>query len=95
MPLSKGRTNNPKGRKKGSQNHFSSDMKTYLMDVLESNRERIIQDMEELNPKDRLKFIIDLLPYVLPKLQATTNDTHLSIENLTEQDLDTILSKLT
>ncbi|MGY6561425.1 MAG: hypothetical protein ACXITV_04910 [Luteibaculaceae bacterium] len=70
MGLSKGKTNNPNGRPKGAVNKTSLAAKEFIKQLFESNLNTIEADLLQLEPKDRLKVFIDLLPYLVPK-QAT------------------------
>lgn len=72
MGLRKGMTNNPYGRPKGSHNKVNNEIRAKVLELLENNFNGIQADIESLEPKDRLKFLTDLLPYLLPKLQSTT-----------------------
>ena len=71
MGLPKNRTNNPNGRPKGSKNKSSEAIRKAVIDLLERNIEELQKDFKFLNHRDKLKVIIALLPYALPKLQAT------------------------
>ena len=67
----KGKTNNPNGRPKGSSNHNLAKLRFVIEKLVDDNLENIKDDIKVLEPKDRIKIIIDLLQYVVPKLQAT------------------------
>ena len=48
--------------------------------LVENNLGRLQNDLDELEPKDRLRFIIDLSKFILPQLQAV------SIDDLRDKD---------
>lgn len=69
MELPIGRTNNPNGRPKGSQNRNTEEIRSMISDLLNTNLGTIQSDLDSLNPKNRLKFISSILPYAFPRLQ--------------------------
>ena len=54
----------------------------------------IQEDLEALEAKDRLKFLSDLLPYLLPKLQSTTHSQELNFDSMTEEELDILINRI-
>jgi hypothetical protein len=75
-----GQINNPNGRPKGVANKITNQMKQTFANLFEDNKDRIQDDLNELDAKDRMKFWIDLMPYFTPKLTAvkaeiTTKET--------------------
>lgn len=92
MPFEKGKSGNEAGRPKGSANRINQQLRDTITDFLEGNFQRIIDDFEELTPKDRVKLYCDLLQYGLPKLQAMQMESE--IERLPEDQLDYIIKKI-
>jgi len=88
----KGHTNNPKGRKKGVPNKITIDLRQWIKDFIDDNREQIKKDWKGLEPKDRIILFEKLLKYSLPTLQATTVTT--DFEKLTDEQLDFIINQL-
>ena len=62
--------------------------------LFDNNFELIQEDLESLNPKDRLKFLTDLIPYLLPKLQTTTFSQKIDFQELNEDDLDILIERI-
>jgi hypothetical protein len=58
------------GRKKGTPNKLTKEMREVLKDVVADELNTLGQRLEELKPKDRLEVFIKLLPFVLPKMQS-------------------------
>ena len=82
------------GRPKGAKNKINGQMRDLIQQLFDDNFERIQQDMEELEPKDRLKFLSDLLPYLLPKLQSTTHSTKIDLDSMEERYLDILIDRI-
>jgi hypothetical protein len=59
------------GRPKGSVNKSSNEIREAFQMLLEDNLEKLQQDLNELAPKDRIKLLLDLSNYILPKLRTT------------------------
>ena len=68
----KGR-NKTGGRKKGTPNKTTSDIRKIVFDLIDS--ETIKNDLRELNSRERLEVIIKLLPYALPKYSQQSDNT--------------------
>jgi hypothetical protein len=72
MGLPSGRTNNPNGRPTGTVNKNSKEIREIISSILSQNIVRIQDDIDSLEPKDRLTFIEKLFQYAVPKLQSTS-----------------------
>jgi hypothetical protein len=59
------------GRPKGSVNKSSNEIRETFQLLLENNLEKLQEDLNELAPKDRIKLLLDLSNYILPKLRTT------------------------
>ena len=92
MPFKTGESGNQAGRPIGSQNKNVSRLRDWVTNFLEENKERVKEDWLLLEPKDRIILFEKLLKYSLPTLQATTLSTE--FENMTDTDLDRIISEL-
>lgn len=88
----KGKTNNPNGRPKGSPNKVSTDLRKWITQFIEDNRQQIKKDWLKLEPKDRIAMFEKLLKYTLPTLQATSITTDLN--KLTDEQLDVLVEEL-
>ena len=69
-------------------------MRDRIQALFDNNFELIQEDLESLNPKDRLKFLTDLIPYLLPKLQTTTFSQKIDFQELNEDDLDILIERI-
>jgi hypothetical protein len=92
MGLSKGMTNNPNGRPKGVPNKSTNDLRQWVGEFIEGQREQIVKDWQALEPKDRIIMFEKLMRFVLPTLQATTLQT--DFDKMTDAELDYIIDGL-
>ncbi|MFA5189060.1 MAG: hypothetical protein WC460_06915 [Patescibacteria group bacterium] len=83
----KGRTNNPNGRPKGSQNRTTTEIKELINQFISGNLEDLQTNYDQLEAKDKLQFFRDLLKFVLP----TQNQSEININQLTDNELDTLI----
>jgi len=83
------------GRPKGAKNKVNTQMRDLIQQLFDENYDKIQEDLENLEAKDRLKFLSDLLPYLLPKLQSTTHNTEINLDSMTEEDLDKLIERIT
>ena len=58
------------GRPKGSVGKSNKKIRDTFQLLLENNLEKIEEDLNELEPKDRIKLLLDLSNYILPKLRS-------------------------
>ena len=94
MGLHKGMTNNIAGRPKGTPNKITADLRSRISDFLNDNWERLQNDFDKIDPKDRLNFYEKLLQYGVPKLQSMELTNVLNIEKLTDKELDILIERI-
>lgn len=58
------------GRKPGTPNKATAKTRETFSALLENNLDRLQKDIDQLEPKDRIKAILELANFVLPKLKA-------------------------
>lgn len=77
------------GRKKGTPNVISRDLRSRISIFLDSKWDDACKAWEEIQePKDKLKLYIDLASFSVPKLQAVSLDATLKKEESSiEEDL--------
>ena len=59
------------GRTKGTPNRNTDEIRQNFQRLIENNLTTLENDIKELEPKDRIKAILDLSKFVLPTLKAT------------------------
>jgi len=64
------------GRKKGTPNRLTKELRTLLKDVLYSELETIDERLELLEPKERLELVIKLMPYAFPKVVSISHSAN-------------------
>lgn len=80
MAQRKGQTGNPKGRPKGKPNKVTSELKFWIQELIDGNRDNFEKDLKKLEPKDRLMIIEKLMNYVVPKQQAISIEAQVQAE---------------
>ena len=65
----KGQSGNPSGRPEGSKNKSTQIIRESIQLIVENNIDSIQDSLDLMNPKDKMKFIIDLMKLVLPTLR--------------------------
>lgn len=68
MPFEPG--NNLGGRTKGSANKATSEIREKFQILLENNIEKVQEDLNKLEPEERLKILLSLSKFVVPTLKA-------------------------
>ncbi len=81
------------GRAKGTPNKVTSTLKEWLLEVVNSNRKQMEQDLKELEPRERLQILERLLPYIIPKQQAVS--AVIDYDKLSEEQIDNIVAEVT
>jgi hypothetical protein len=76
MAFEKGKSGNPKGRKKGMPNKTTGELRAMVQEVLNANfsKTKIAKDLNQLSPKSRLLMFFKLLEYTLPKPNGTIEE---------------------
>ena len=57
------------GRQKGTPNKLTKEIRTVLKDLIYKELDEIQEHLDALEPKQRLEYVIKLIPYVLPKVE--------------------------
>jgi hypothetical protein len=62
--------NNLGGRTSGAVGKSNAKTKEFFALLLENNLSKLQSDIDSLEPKDRLKIMLELASYVIPKLRS-------------------------
>lgn len=87
MPFEKGKSGNPNGRPKGAKSRTSEEIRTLLLDFIDSNVSTLQEEFNKLDAEKKLNFIDKMLKHVLPP-QIT------DLSQLSEENLDVLLNRL-
>ena len=83
----KGQSGNPKGKKKGTRNRTTEQVRQLLQAFIEGKIDELETIWQDLDPWQKLQFIDRLLKHTLPA------PLH-SIEQFSEEDLDILIKRL-
>ena len=81
MGLSKNcKPNNPNGRPKGVGNKVTTELKTWITDLINNNRDQFTLDLKTVDADKRLAMIEKLMQYVIPKQQSISVEAQIQAE---------------
>ena len=66
--------------REGVPNKTTNEVRRAFQLLVENNLPKMQKDLDSLEPKDRIKFILDMAKFILPQLQS------ISIDDLREQE---------
>lgn len=58
------------GRTVGTPNKITGTVKEWITSIIDGNRQQFEEDLEKLEPGERVRVISNLLQYVTPKIQS-------------------------
>lgn len=78
-------------RPQGVPNKISSQIRNRIAELIESNLQTFATDLRELHPYQRLKILLELTAFAVPRLQPIPSD---EIELLTDEQVSAIIKRL-
>lgn len=60
------------GRELGTPNKTTSELRRVLKHIIDDELQSLQNNINELEPKERIELLIKLLPYVMPKVQTVS-----------------------
>ncbi len=91
----KGQSGNPKGRPKGSMNEKTKYIREWIVSLIGSNAKTMGDRFRKLPVKEQFKVITQLMPYVLPRQVQQELRHNIDFNNMTDEQLDSIISNMT
>ncbi len=88
MKFEKG--NNLGGRTVGSKNKITQKIRDSFSKLISDNLDGLQKDLDGLHPKDRIRAIIDLAVYVIPKMKAV--EVKAEINNINNDFINELLA---
>ena len=61
------------GRTKGTPNKTTAELRERFTLLLETNMDRIQSDLDTLEPKDRIRTLLEISKFIIPTLKAVDN----------------------
>lgn len=59
------------GRPKGAKNKSTEQIRKSFSKLLSNNLEQLETDLQSLEPKERIKYLLDIAKFVVPTLRST------------------------
>lgn len=78
------------GRQKGTPNKATANLKNTIHGIVERQFETLESDLEELDGRDKINFVLKLIEYVLPKQRETKID----FSSLSDAEIDELIERL-
>lgn len=75
----KGQSGNPNGRPKGSVNEKTAYIRDWVISLIGSNGQRLMNEFPRLSRKDQWKVLVGLMPYVLPRQHEAVIDANVDV----------------
>ena len=84
--------NNLGGRTKGSKNKTTEKIRDTFLHFIEDNLERMQSDFDQLEAKDRFKYLFEMSKFILPSLKSIEFGNIL--DELTEEQFNEVIEKI-
>ena len=80
------------GRTKGSRNKTTQKIRDTFLKFIEDNLERMQEDFDQLEAKDRFKYLFGMSKFILPSLKSIEFGNIL--DELTEEQFSEVIEKI-
>ena len=78
------------GRQKGTPNKSTTNLKATVLQIVERQFETLESDLEGLDGRDKINFVLKLIEYILPKQR----EQKINFNDLTDQEIDSLIDRL-
>lgn len=83
------------GRKRGTPNRVTTDLKTWVASILDDGRDRFLDSLDQLDSTEYVRVFTNLLNYVLPKQQSVGIDAKVdNVKPMTIEEAKKIIADL-
>lgn len=76
------------GRTPGTQNKTTKEIRETFKNLLENNLEQVQNDLDSLDPKDRVLFLLKLTSFVIPTLRS------IEVNEINIKDIEPIIIQI-
>ena len=91
MPFKPGH-NLSKGRPKGASNKSTEIVKKNVAVLLENNIQLVQEDLDQMQPRDRVNALLQFMKFVIPTQKAVEVDNRVSQEELNEEYINKLMA---
>ncbi|MDE6236470.1 MAG: hypothetical protein K2M45_01225 [Muribaculaceae bacterium] len=70
------------GRKKGTPNKVSGTLREFISALIDESRDSIKEDLQALQPRERLAFLEKMMKFVLPTPKDTPTEEAVNFHNV-------------
>lgn len=78
------------GRQKGTPNKSTTNLKSSIQQIVERQFETLESDLEGLDGRDKINFVLKLIEYILPKQR----EQKLNFSDLSDTEIDALIDRL-
>lgn len=68
------------GRCKGTPNQITRKTREFIEELIQDRYEQLKKDFDSLTPSDRIKALVNLLPYITPKMSDISAELNNSVK---------------
>jgi len=80
------------GRKRGTPNKATADLRKWLSVLIDSNLKTFEADMKKILPAQRLSLLEKLMQYCIPKMQSV--DANVDLTRLSDEEIEIIVNNI-
>lgn len=92
MGQKKGHSGNLKGRPRGTANKITIELKSWVTNLINQNRQTLELDLSLMEPRERWQIIERLMQFVIPKMASV--EAKLELDKLSDEQLDEIINSI-
>ena len=78
------------GRQKGTPNKSSANLKSKIESIVNCSFETIEDDLQDMDARDRVGFILKLIPYLIP----TQKEQKINFNEMSDSEINALIDRL-